>query len=99
MWQNNKHVKAPINTHEKLKSEFYINLRKRVLNIVCLFSEIIESLLKVVFHLSIEAKRGRSAGRQSKEPALEESNKSEFFVFLKEAGVTLRSDGTSNEIG
>ncbi|XP_075893389.1 Fanconi anemia group D2 protein isoform X2 [Nelusetta ayraudi] len=45
-----------------------------------------------------KAKRGRSAGRQSKEPALEESNKSEFFVFLKEAGVTLRSDGTSNEI-
>lgn len=49
--------------------------------------------------LSIEAKKSRSTGRQPKEPAPEETNKSVFVVFLKEAGVTLRRGGTSNEIG
>lgn len=49
--------------------------------------------------LSIEAKKSRSTGRQPKEPAPEETNKSVFVVFLKEAGVTLRQGGTSNEIG
>ncbi|XP_070814866.1 Fanconi anemia group D2 protein [Chaetodon trifascialis] len=45
-----------------------------------------------------KAKKSRSAGRQSKEPAPEETNQSVFAVFLGEAGVTLRQDGTSNEI-
>lgn len=49
--------------------------------------------------LSIEAKKSRSTGRQPKEPAPEETNKSVFVVFLEEAGVTLRQGGTSNEIG
>ncbi|XP_076603581.1 Fanconi anemia group D2 protein [Chaetodon auriga] len=45
-----------------------------------------------------KAKKSRSAGRQSKEPAPEETNQSVFAVFLREAGVTLKQDGTSNEI-
>lgn len=49
--------------------------------------------------LSIEAKKSRGSARQPKEPAPEETNKSVFVVFLKEAGVTLRQGGTSNEIG
>lgn len=49
--------------------------------------------------LSIEAKKSRSTGRQPKQPAPEDTNKSVFVVFLKEAGVTLRQGGTSNEIG
>nr|XP_046239793.1 Fanconi anemia group D2 protein isoform X2 [Scatophagus argus] len=45
-----------------------------------------------------KAKKSRSAGRQSKEPAPEETNQSVFGVFLREAGVTLKQDGTSIEI-
>lgn len=55
-------------------------------------------LLKVYSLLSIEAKKSRSTGRQ-KEPAPEETNESVFGVFLREAGVTLKQGGTSNEIG
>ncbi len=56
-------------------------------------------LWKVYSLLSIEAKKSRSAGRQPKEPAPEETNESVFAVFLREAGVTLKQGGTSNEIG
>ncbi|XP_038553843.1 Fanconi anemia group D2 protein isoform X1 [Micropterus salmoides] len=45
-----------------------------------------------------KAKKSRSAGRQPKEPAPEETNESVFGVFLREAGVTLKQGGTSNEI-
>ncbi|XP_073324559.1 Fanconi anemia group D2 protein [Pagrus major] len=45
-----------------------------------------------------KAKKSRSTGRQPKEPAPEETNESVFGVFLREAGVTLKQDGTSNEI-
>ncbi|XP_041804469.1 Fanconi anemia group D2 protein isoform X3 [Chelmon rostratus] len=45
-----------------------------------------------------KAKKSRSAGRQAKEPAPEETNQSVFAVFLREAGVTLKQGGTSNEI-
>uniref|UniRef100_A0A8C4HM63 FA complementation group D2 n=1 Tax=Dicentrarchus labrax TaxID=13489 RepID=A0A8C4HM63_DICLA len=44
------------------------------------------------------AKKSRSTGRQAKEPALEETNESVFAIFLREAGVTLKQGGTSNEI-
>uniref|UniRef100_A0A671UW42 FA complementation group D2 n=1 Tax=Sparus aurata TaxID=8175 RepID=A0A671UW42_SPAAU len=44
------------------------------------------------------AKKSRSTGRQPKEPAPEETHESVFGVFLREAGVTLKQDGTSNEI-
>uniref|UniRef100_A0A3Q3XCR8 Uncharacterized protein n=1 Tax=Mola mola TaxID=94237 RepID=A0A3Q3XCR8_MOLML len=47
---------------------------------------------------TIKAKKSRSTGRPAKEPAPEETNKSVFVAFLREAGVTLRQDGTSNEI-
>lgn len=57
------------------------------------------ALLKVYSLLSVEAKKSRSAGRQPKEPAPEETNESVFGVFLREAGVTLKQGGTSNEIG
>ncbi|XP_035517616.1 Fanconi anemia group D2 protein [Morone saxatilis] len=45
-----------------------------------------------------KAKKSRSTGRQAKEAALEESNESVFVVFVREAGVTLKQGGTSNEI-
>ncbi|KAM9361725.1 Fanconi anemia group D2 protein [Symphorus nematophorus] len=45
-----------------------------------------------------KAKKSRSAGRQTKETAPEEINESVFGVFLREAGVTLRQSGSSNEI-
>ncbi|KAM7422523.1 hypothetical protein PAMA_010526 [Pampus argenteus] len=45
-----------------------------------------------------KAKKSRSAGRQQKEAVSEETNESVFSVFLRGAGVTLRQDGTSNEI-
>uniref|UniRef100_A0A671UQC9 FA complementation group D2 n=1 Tax=Sparus aurata TaxID=8175 RepID=A0A671UQC9_SPAAU len=45
-----------------------------------------------------KAKKSRSTGRQPKEPAPEETHESVFGVFLREAGVTLKQDGTSNEI-
>ncbi|KAM7402059.1 hypothetical protein PAMP_017329 [Pampus punctatissimus] len=45
-----------------------------------------------------KAKKSRSAGRQQKEAVSEETNESVFCVFLRGAGVTLRQDGTSNEI-
>uniref|UniRef100_A0A8C4HKK8 FA complementation group D2 n=1 Tax=Dicentrarchus labrax TaxID=13489 RepID=A0A8C4HKK8_DICLA len=45
-----------------------------------------------------KAKKSRSTGRQAKEPALEETNESVFAIFLREAGVTLKQGGTSNEI-
>uniref|UniRef100_A0A3B4Y196 FA complementation group D2 n=1 Tax=Seriola lalandi dorsalis TaxID=1841481 RepID=A0A3B4Y196_SERLL len=44
------------------------------------------------------AKKSRSTGRQRKEAAPEETNESVFSVFLREAGVTLKKGGTSNEI-
>lgn len=56
-------------------------------------------LVKVFSLFSIEAKKSRSTGRPAKEPAPEETNKSVFVAFLREAGVTLRQNGTSNEIG
>lgn len=49
--------------------------------------------------LSVEAKKSRNTGRKLKEPAPEETNESVFGVFLREAGVTLKHAGTSNEIG
>ncbi|XP_037639089.1 Fanconi anemia group D2 protein [Sebastes umbrosus] len=45
-----------------------------------------------------KAKKSRNTGRQPKESAPEESNESVFGVFLREAGVTLKQGGTSNEI-
>ncbi|KAK9529071.1 hypothetical protein VZT92_013188 [Zoarces viviparus] len=45
-----------------------------------------------------KAKKGRTSGRKAKEPAPEETNESVFGVFLREAGVTLKQGGTSNEI-
>ncbi|GAA6215791.1 Fanconi anemia group D2 protein [Lates japonicus] len=45
-----------------------------------------------------KAKKSRSAGRQPKAAAPEETNESVFNVFLREAGVTLKQGGTSNEI-
>ena len=56
-------------------------------------------LLKSVSLIFKEAKKSRSTGRQPKEPAQEETNESVFGVFLREAGVTLKQGGTSNEIG
>uniref|UniRef100_A0A4W6F7C9 FA complementation group D2 n=1 Tax=Lates calcarifer TaxID=8187 RepID=A0A4W6F7C9_LATCA len=46
-----------------------------------------------------KAKKSRSTGRQPKATAPEETNESVFNVFLREAGVTLKQGGTSNEIG
>lgn len=48
---------------------------------------------------TIAAKKKRSAGRQAKDTVPESTNKSVFVTFLREAGVTLRQGGTSNEIG
>ncbi|TNN85653.1 Fanconi anemia group D2 protein [Liparis tanakae] len=45
-----------------------------------------------------KAKKSRNTGRKLKEPAPEETNESVFGVFLREAGVTLKQAGTSNEI-
>ncbi|XP_027135659.1 Fanconi anemia group D2 protein isoform X1 [Larimichthys crocea] len=45
-----------------------------------------------------KSKKSRSAGRQPKEAPSEETNQSVFGVFLREAGVTLKQGGTSNEI-
>ncbi|XP_054472432.1 Fanconi anemia group D2 protein [Anoplopoma fimbria] len=45
-----------------------------------------------------KAKKSRNTGRQPKEPAPEVTNESVFGVFLREAGVTLKQGGTSNEI-
>ncbi|XP_056293629.1 Fanconi anemia group D2 protein isoform X2 [Pseudoliparis swirei] len=45
-----------------------------------------------------KAKKSRNTGRKLKEPAPEETNESVFGVFLREAGVTLKHAGTSNEI-
>lgn len=47
---------------------------------------------------AVEAKKRRTAGHQTKE-AVPESTKSVFVTFLREAGITLRQDGTPNEIG
>lgn len=55
--------------------------------------------LMFILFLSIGAKKSRSTGRQPKGPAADETNKSVFVVFLREAGLTLRQGGTSNEIG
>lgn len=46
---------------------------------------------------TVEAKKRRSAGHQPKEP-VPESTRSVFVTFLGEAGITLRQDGTPNEI-
>lgn len=48
---------------------------------------------------STEAKKSRSTGRQPKEDVAEKANQSAFAVFLRDAGVTLKQGGTSNEIG
>ncbi|XP_068451005.1 Fanconi anemia group D2 protein isoform X2 [Clinocottus analis] len=48
---------------------------------------------------SSKAKKSRNTGRKSKEPDPEVTNESVFGVFLREAGVTLKQAGTSNEIG
>lgn len=48
---------------------------------------------------SIEAKKSRSTGRPPKEAVPEEINENVFTKFLREAGVTLRNNGTGNEIG
>ncbi|KAG7219243.1 hypothetical protein INR49_019191 [Caranx melampygus] len=45
-----------------------------------------------------KAKKSRSAGRQPREAAPEETNQSVFSVFLRQAGVTLQQGGTSNQI-
>ncbi|XP_072238328.1 Fanconi anemia group D2 protein [Leuresthes tenuis] len=45
-----------------------------------------------------KAKKSRSNGRQSKGAVSKETNESVFDVFVREAGVTLKRDGTSNEI-
>uniref|UniRef100_A0A3Q1ISU0 Uncharacterized protein n=1 Tax=Anabas testudineus TaxID=64144 RepID=A0A3Q1ISU0_ANATE len=45
-----------------------------------------------------EAKKSRSTGRQPKGDVVEEANQSVFAVFLRDAGVTLKQGGTSNEI-
>ncbi|XP_041834806.1 Fanconi anemia group D2 protein isoform X2 [Melanotaenia boesemani] len=45
-----------------------------------------------------KAKKSRSNGRQTKEPVSEETNEGVFVVFVREAGVTLKQGGTSNEI-
>ncbi|KAM8913890.1 Fanconi anemia group D2 protein isoform 2-T6 [Spinachia spinachia] len=45
-----------------------------------------------------KAKKSRSTAPKSKEPAPEETNERVFGVFLREAGVTLKQAGTSNEI-
>lgn len=47
---------------------------------------------------TLEAKKKRSTGHQTKE-LVPESTKSVFVTFLREAGITLRHDGTPNEIG
>lgn len=56
-------------------------------------------MFNVYSFLSVEAKKSRSTGRKSKGPAPEETIKSVFVVFLREAGLTLRQGGTPNEIG
>ncbi|XP_077948200.1 Fanconi anemia group D2 protein isoform X2 [Gasterosteus aculeatus] len=45
-----------------------------------------------------KAKKSRTTAPKPKEPAPEETNESVFGVFLREAGVTLKQAGTSNEI-
>uniref|UniRef100_A0A667XEQ8 FA complementation group D2 n=1 Tax=Myripristis murdjan TaxID=586833 RepID=A0A667XEQ8_9TELE len=45
-----------------------------------------------------KAKKSRTTGRQAREVAPDETNESLFVAFLREAGVTLREGGTSNEI-
>lgn len=70
------------------------------MTIVCEKSKMQDPVLLQMYSLvSIEAKKSRSTGRQPKEPAPEETHESVFGVFLREAGVTLKQDGTSNEIG
>lgn len=44
-------------------------------------------------------KKSRSAGRQSKEAAPEETSQCVFVDFVRVAGVTLRQGGMPNEIG
>lgn len=51
------------------------------------------------FLFPLEAKKSCSTGRQLKEAVPEETNQSVFGEFVREAGVTLKNDGTSNEIG
>uniref|UniRef100_A0AAQ5XN72 FA complementation group D2 n=1 Tax=Amphiprion ocellaris TaxID=80972 RepID=A0AAQ5XN72_AMPOC len=53
----------------------------------------------ILLHSAVsKAKKSRSTGRQPKEAVPEETNESVFSVFLREAGVTLKPSGTSNEI-
>uniref|UniRef100_A0A7N6BNM3 FA complementation group D2 n=1 Tax=Anabas testudineus TaxID=64144 RepID=A0A7N6BNM3_ANATE len=48
--------------------------------------------------ITTKAKKSRSTGRQPKGDVVEEANQSVFAVFLRDAGVTLKQGGTSNEI-
>ncbi|XP_039972214.1 Fanconi anemia group D2 protein [Xiphias gladius] len=45
-----------------------------------------------------KAKKSRSTARQPKQAVSEETHESVFCIFLREAGVTLKKGGTSNEI-
>lgn len=58
------------------------------------------NILNLNAFLFPEAKKSCSTGRQPKEVAVpEETNQSVFGEFVRKAGVTLKNDGTSNEIG
>lgn len=50
-------------------------------------------------YLLSEVKKSRSAGRQSKEAAPEETSQCVFVDFVRVAGVTLRQGSMPNEIG
>lgn len=49
--------------------------------------------------LSTEAKKSRNSSRQPKEAASEEASETAFATFVKKAGVSLKHNGASHEIG
>lgn len=51
------------------------------------------------FFSPTETKKIRTTGQQPKEAASEETNETVFIGFVKEAGVNLKHDGSSHEIG
>lgn len=51
------------------------------------------------FFLSTEAKKSRNSGRQPKDAASEEASETAFVTFVKKAGVGLKHNGASHEIG
>lgn len=65
---------------------------------VCIRITVNPHQLQFLLLSTVEAKKRRTAGHQTKE-AVPESTKSVFVTFLREAGITLRQDGTPNEIG